>query len=102
MKFEWDGQKNKANIRKHGIDFDDAKKMFNNPMLVRLDTRDECGEDRWIGIGFLGDIVAVVVFTERGDEAIRIISARKALSQERKNYEEEIRHQMEKIEWDEG
>ena len=60
------------------------------------------GEDRWIGIGFLGDIVAVVVFTERGDEAIRIISARKALSQERKNYEEEIRHQMEKIEWDEG
>ncbi len=55
-------------------------------MFVRLDNRREYGEDRWIGIGFLGPIAAVVIYTER-DDTIRTISARKASKHERKKYE---------------
>ena len=59
-------------------------------MVVNLDVRRNYEEDRWIGIGLLKNIVAVVVFTEREDEVVRIISARKANHYERTNYEKEI------------
>ncbi len=52
--------------------------MFDGSMLVELDERTDYGEDRWIGIGFLRNGVAVVVWTERQGDVIRIISARKA------------------------
>ncbi len=75
-------------MRTHGLDFVDASEMFDAPMLTHLDTREEYGEDRWIGIGLIQGRVAVVAFTERDDgETIRIISLRKALSHERKNFE---------------
>jgi len=61
MPFVWDEKKNRDNIRKHGIDFRDVSDLFNHPMLIRLDTRQDYGEDRWIGIGRLKSIVAVVV-----------------------------------------
>ena len=62
-------------------------------MLVRLDTREEYGEDRWSGIGVLQGRAVVVVFTERDDgETIRIISMRKAMRYERKAYEESLSH----------
>jgi len=48
MRFEWDEQKNKTNIRKHGLDFADAPEIFDEPTVVRLDTRQDYGEDRWI------------------------------------------------------
>jgi uncharacterized DUF497 family protein len=56
-------------------------------MLVRLDDREYYGEDRWIGLGDLGGLVVVVVFTERGS-LTRIISARKADRRERETYQE--------------
>jgi len=46
MRFEWDEKKNKANIKKHGLDFADAPEMFDHPMLVSLDTRYDYDEDR--------------------------------------------------------
>jgi len=46
MKFEWDKRKNQANIEKHGLDFADAPKVFEAPMLVKLDERKDYGEDR--------------------------------------------------------
>lgn len=50
-------------------------------MLIQLDTRQDYGEDRWIGVGLLKNVVAVVVYAEWLDEkTIRIISARKATS----------------------
>jgi uncharacterized protein len=61
MQFEWDDKKNELNIQRHGIDFADVVEMFNHPMLIALDTRQNYGEDRWIGIGLLHEIVAVVV-----------------------------------------
>ena len=91
MRFEWDEQKRKTNIRRHGFDFADAKQVFAGPMLVRLDIRQDYGEDRWIGIGLTHGRVVVVVYTEQNNgETIRIISLRKALKHERKRFEEAI------------
>jgi len=55
-----------------------------------LDQRKDYGEDRWIGIGILKTILAVVVFSESNDETIRIISARKATKHEEQIYRDEI------------
>ncbi len=90
MQFEWDEQKNADNILKHGIDFTDIPPVFDSPMLIDLDNRQEYGEDRSIGIGLLKNFVVVVVFTEREHDTIRIISARKANKYERKRYTESI------------
>ena len=60
-------------------------------MLIRLDMRQDYGEDRWIGIGITHGRVVVVVYTEQDNgETIRIISLRKALKHERKRFEEAI------------
>ena len=92
MEFEWDEPKRKENLRKHGIDFVDAPILFEGPILTHLDTREEYGEPRWIGIGFLGTICAVIAFTERKNgEVIRVISLRKALTHERKAFEKAIK-----------
>ena len=88
MKFEWDEEKNNENIRKHGIDFVDVPEIFDWYMLIDLDTREEYGEDRYIGIGILHNMITVVVYTERQDETIRLISARKANKHERKKYQD--------------
>lgn len=93
-RFEWDEQKNRANIRKHGLDFADAWEIFAGPVLVALDDREYCGEDRWIGIGMLRTRVVVVVFSEPDEDTIRIISLRKALSHERVRYEQILRDQL--------
>ena len=90
MKYEWDEGKNRLNIRKHGIDFMDVPSMFQHPMLMFLDQRKDYGEDRWIGIGILKTILAVVVFSEPNNETIRIISARKATKHEEQIYKDEI------------
>ena len=90
MKYEWDEVKNRLNIHKHGIDFMDVPSMFQHPMVMFLDQRKDYGEDRWIGIGILKTILAVVVFTEPNDETIRIISARKATKHEEQIYRDEI------------
>lgn len=78
MQFEWDEAKNLENIRKHEIDFADIPEVFEGPMLVELDDRFDYGEDRWLGIGFLAQGVAIVVWTERQNDVIRLISARRA------------------------
>jgi uncharacterized DUF497 family protein len=88
VNFEWDAQKNEENIRKHRIDFTDVPELFNGPMLIDRDDRVEYGEERWIGLGMLRNIVAVVVFTERVNDTIRIISTRKATKYERQRYEQ--------------
>lgn len=86
MQFEWDEAKNLDNIRKHEIDFADVPEIFEGPMLIELDDRFDYGEDRWFGIGFLGNGVAVVVWPERHQDIIRIISARRANRYERQKF----------------
>lgn len=92
MRFEWDEAKNRANIRKHGFDFADAEIMFRNLLLVRPDTREDYDEKRWIGVGAVGGRIAAVIFAERDEQTIRVISLRKADHEERKEYEKAIAH----------
>ena len=90
MIFEWDEAKNRANIRKHRLDFADAEEIFRGPFLARPDTREDYGEARWIGIGITRGRFAFVAFTENPGGTIRIISLRKAENAERKENEKAI------------
>jgi uncharacterized DUF497 family protein len=90
--FVWDSQKNNINMKKHGISFEEAQKVFQDPLhLSILDIRFDYFEERWITIGqtHIGrlTVVAHLFFTESGEEVIRIISAREATANERKQYE---------------
>jgi uncharacterized protein len=85
MVFEWDSAKNEANIAKHGIDFEDAIGIFEGPVLERPDERRDYGESRFIAFGILDDREIAVVYTIRATRH-RIISARRASKNERKEY----------------
>ena len=88
MNFEWDDEKNRENLRKHGFDFNDAWQVFQTPVLDELDERSYYGEQRWNGIGLLGDRIVAITYTFRSDDTIRIISLRKALKHEREKFEQ--------------
>ena len=92
MRFEWDDAKNDVNVQKHGIDFTDVWQVFTEPMLVDFDVREDYGEERWIGTGWLHNVLIVVAWTEPEDDTIRIISARRADKHERRRYQEDISH----------
>ena len=94
MNFEWDEKKNSENIRKHGFDFADAWEIFELPMLTVADTREVYDEDRFVGAGFLRQRVVLIVFAEREDDTIRIISLRKALKHERERFGEHLRNAL--------
>ena len=81
MRFTWDETKRQANLSKHGLDFADAEKVFAGPLVLVEDTRDGYDEQRMIGIGLLDFLVVLIVHVE-ADEEIRIISMRKADSDE--------------------
>lgn len=89
--FEWDVNKAKSNLRKHGIRFEDAVLVFDDPRHLSMQDRYENGEHRWQTIGLVHGIVVILVAHtirfESGEEVIRIISARKADRQERNRYE---------------
>lgn len=63
-------------------------------MQTRPDEQEDYSEDRWLGVGFLGNRIVVVAFTKRGEDTIRIISLRKALKHERKKFEEALRNRL--------
>ena len=93
MNFKWDDSKNESNIKKHGIDFSDAVQMFDYPLLTCIDKRKDYKEERWVGIGILKGIIAVIVYTEDDiNEVIRVISVRKAKSYESKRYKENVKY----------
>lgn len=81
--FEWDESKHLANIEKHGVDFVDAKAIFDQPFLVTQSERH--GEMRYMVFGFVDQHALVVICTLR-KENCRIISARKARKDEREKY----------------
>ena len=88
MQFEWDDEKEKINIVKHGIDFTTAARVFKDENRLELyDEAHSDTEDRYITIGVIDGVayLVMVVYTERG-EAIRLISARKATKQEGRMY----------------
>lgn len=91
--YEWDENKNRLNLEKHGLDFNLAIEVFSDPNSIVEDNREINGEIREQIIGKIDNkttIVLFVVYTKRG-KAIRIISARKASKRERYMYENQTR-----------
>lgn len=89
--FEWDEEKAQKNLRKHGIRFEAATKVFDDPLAVSTQDRVVNGECRWQTVGTVeGCTLLVVAHTLRDAdnvEIIRIISARRAEPKERRRYE---------------
>ena len=87
MEFEWDENKNRSNIEKHGIGFLSAARIFDGPVYEARDTRKDYGEVRIKAIGKVNATVLCVVYTLRG-QTRRMISARKARRDEKRAYNE--------------
>jgi hypothetical protein len=91
MIFAWDESKNGINRRKHGVSFEAAVRVFEDPAAVSYVDRVVEGQERWHTIGLTAGIaillVAHTVEEESGEETVRIISARKAAPGERALYD---------------
>jgi uncharacterized DUF497 family protein len=91
LRFEWNEEKSRSNLRKHGIGFVAATRVFDDPDCVMEQDREVDGEERWQTIGRIDDVmVLLVVHTVVDDEEdmiYRIISARQATAHERRRYE---------------
>lgn len=83
MKFEWDEQKRITNLEKHGLDFIDVVEVFNAPYLMVPSMLSD--EERFLAIGTIQGRFVTVVYTIR-NEAIRIISLRRARHEEKQKY----------------
>jgi hypothetical protein len=86
LEFEWDEAKARINLENHKVSFLTAAAIFSNERLERIDDREEYGELRWIALGRVDEVVYRVVFTWRGENLIRLISAQKASKDEREIY----------------
>ena len=88
--FRWDAEKATRNIRRHGISFEEARSAFDDPLSLTIsDQQHSEDEARWLLIGSsMHGRLLVIAHAERGDDIIRIISARLANRRERNRYEE--------------
>ncbi|MFC1852634.1 BrnT family toxin [candidate division CSSED10-310 bacterium] len=91
MEFYWDEIKRKKNLNKHGLDFEDAAKVFEGFTVTAEDSRFDYGEQRYVSLGLLLERVVVIIHTEE-KEKIKIISMRKATKNEQKIYFTKIVH----------
>jgi hypothetical protein len=89
LRFDWDEEKASRNVSKHGVDFEEAKTIFDDPLSVTIgDYQHSQEEDRYVDIGLSSNgQLLVVVYTERGG-VVRLISSREATSAERRTYEQ--------------
>ena len=92
MQYDWDDEKNQANLAKHGVSFELASYVFDDPL--HRSSLDPCEhEERWRTIGVVKGLTTILVVhtiteIEGEEELIRIISARLATAYERRAYEE--------------
>jgi uncharacterized DUF497 family protein len=93
MRFEWDSAKDRVNRTKHGLSFQDASELFSSGVdcLEIYDQAHSVEEDRFIAVGPIRHGVIVVVYTERQEDVIRILSARMATAKERDRFETYMR-----------
>jgi uncharacterized DUF497 family protein len=90
-RFQWDEEKATSNFAKHGVRFEAAQRVFDDPFAIELiDDRHDYGEDRFVLIGMASARLLTVVYALR-DETIRIISARGAEPLEHRAYDEQNR-----------
>ena len=93
MRFEWDEYKDRLNRAKHGVSFETARLVFDDPLHLSVQDRIAGGEARWQTLGLAGDaVILLVAHTYRTEgpaqEVIRIISAPEATRNERRRYEQ--------------
>ena len=87
--FEWDSKKAKSNLKKHTVDFDEAKTIFDDPEFITfLDVEHSTDEERYITLGLSYKRRLLIVAHADRNDAIRIISARKVTKHEEKFYQE--------------
>lgn len=93
MLFERDAAKARTNLSKHGVSFDLAKRVWDDPLHVVVPDRFEDGQQRWHAIAVVGAVAVLVVvhvyLVRGGEERIRIIGARKATPHESRRHEQE-------------
>jgi uncharacterized protein len=91
-RFEWDHQKATSNLTKHSVSFEEASTVFDNPLAAIFDDKAHSADElREVIIGHSAQgRLLVVIFTERVERTIRIISARRATKREQHDYEENI------------
>lgn len=85
MEYEWDGSKQRSNLEKHGVDFDEIQRFQWETSVRRTNTRR--GELRFVAYGYIGERIHAVIYTVR-DGKTRVISLRKANARERREYEQ--------------
>ena len=94
MRVEWDRAKNETNWTKHGIDFETAQLVFEDPYCITFVERVADEEERWHAIGSVEQIIILLVVhtygAESSEEVVRIISARPATRRERKLYAQAV------------
>ena len=90
MHYSWDEEKNRSNIARHGIAFEDAKRIFEGPTVERVDDRFDYGEIRVYAIGLVNGFEITVIYTDKDNEERRVISAWRAEPHERRYYWQNI------------
>jgi uncharacterized DUF497 family protein len=89
VRFTWDGRKADGNARKHGVTFEGAVTVFSDPLALILEDESHPENARIIGESIVVRIL-LVVFVERNQDLVRLISARRATRHERRRYEEGV------------
>lgn len=90
MRYSWDENKNRSNLRRHGIAFEDAVRIFEGPTVEKVDDRFDYGEIRVYAIGLVNGLEITVIYTDRDDDERHIISAWRAEPHERRYYWQNI------------
>ena len=93
MRLEWDSRKDRTNRRKHGVSFEEAAGLFRGgeDYLEIYDEEHSVEEERFIAVGRIRRGVVVVVYVEREEDVVRILSARMATKNERRSFEAHVR-----------
>jgi len=90
MRYSWDREKNRRNLARHGIAFEDAQWIFDGPTVEKVDDRFDYGEIRVYAVGLVNGLEITVVYTDENDDERRIISARRSEPHERRSYWQNI------------
>lgn len=90
MRYTWNQEKNRNNIKRHKIAFDDAKRVFESATVERVDNRFDYGEVRIYAIGLIDGLEITVIYTDRENNERRIISAWRSEPHERRYYWQNI------------
>lgn len=90
MRYTWDDEKNRSNIKRRKIAFKDASRIFEGPTVERIDDRFDYGEIRVYAIGLVNGLEITVIYTDRDNDQRHIISAWRAEPHERRYYWQNI------------